>query len=465
MKPVVLISTYALGHMPHGLVSPAAWLRREGFTVHTFDLAVEQLDESRVAEAGVIGLFVPMHTATRLSLKVLQTIRQINPRVPVVFYGLYAPLNSELLKHQGVQAAFGGEHEAALVDFCRRANGRTAEEIAFESHISTERLAFPVPDRNGLPPLTQYATLLQEGHPPRAAGYVLTTRGCKHHCRHCPVVPVYRGRFRVVPRDVVLADIKQLVQLGATHITFGDPDFLNGPGHVLPIVREMHARYPHVTYDVTIKIEHLLRYAHLLPELKATGCVLITTAVESVDDAVLAILAKGHTRADFYRAAALVRENGIALQPTFIPFHPWTTIESYLDLLYSIAELGLVVAVPPVQLAIRLLLPPGSLLLERPEIRPFITGFDPQRLSYLWENPNPQVEDLYREVMALISQRSSCQSQRLPIFREVWEMANRRASRPRPLPDPLPLPEEMPPYLSENWYCCAEPTESQFEQV
>jgi hypothetical protein len=41
------------------------------------------------------------------------------------------------------------------------------------------------------------------------------------------VVPVYNGVFRIVQRDVVLADIRQQVAMGAEHITFGDPDFFN----------------------------------------------------------------------------------------------------------------------------------------------------------------------------------------------------------------------------------------------
>ena len=57
-----------------------------------------------------------------------------------------------------------------------------------------------------------------------------------------------------------------------------------------------------MTYDVTIKIEHLLRHAELLPRLRDTGCAFVTTAVESVDDDVLAKLEKGHTR-DGFRAA------------------------------------------------------------------------------------------------------------------------------------------------------------------
>ena len=85
------------------------------------------------------------------------------------------------------------------------------------------------------------------------------------------------------------------------HITFGDPDFFNGPTHALRIVEALHAAHPALTYDVTIKVEHLLQHRDLLPRLRDTGCLFVTSAVESLDDRVLAILDKGHTRARFRR--------------------------------------------------------------------------------------------------------------------------------------------------------------------
>ena len=63
---------------------------------------------------------------------------------------------------------------------------------------------------------------------------------------------MYNGQFRVVPPEIVLADIDAQVAAGAQHISFGDPDFFNGPGHAMRIVEAMHASHPQVTFDVTI---------------------------------------------------------------------------------------------------------------------------------------------------------------------------------------------------------------------
>ncbi len=73
-------------------------------------------------------------------------------------------------------------------------------------------------------------------------------------------MPIYNGQFRIVQPDVVLADVDAQVAAGAEHITFGDPDFFNGPTHAMRVVDALHAAHPQVTYDVTIKVEHLLQH-------------------------------------------------------------------------------------------------------------------------------------------------------------------------------------------------------------
>ena len=321
------------------------------------------------------------------------------------------------------------------------------------NRVAVPRLQFLVPDRSGLPPLSRYATLHMPDGTRKAVGYTEASRGCRHLCRHCPVVPVYQGQFRVVQPDVVLADIAAQVAAGAEHITFGDPDFFNGPTHAMRIVDAMHAAHPAVSFDVTIKVEHLLQHRELLPRLADTGCVFVTSAVESLDDRVLAFLDKGHTRADFLEAVRLCRAAGVTLVPTFVAFHPWLDARDYCDLLDTIAELDLVDHVAPIQLAIRLLVPEGSRLLELPELRARLGVFDPATLAYPWTHADPRVDALQRDVTALVGTRQT--ADRRASFDEIRALAHERAGLPRP--DPVARTSAAVPYLNEPWYCCAEP--------
>jgi radical SAM superfamily enzyme YgiQ (UPF0313 family) len=436
---VVLISTYDLGRQPFGLASPAAWLREQGHTVTCVDLAVNPLPSLAVREADVVAFFVPMHTATRLAAETIPKVRLLNTRARLMAYGLYAPVNAQYLHGLGIHCVIGGEFEKAL-----------AEAIAGPARdtVSFERLPFRVPDRGGLPVLGRYAKLRWNGWT-RTVGYTEASRGCKHLCRHCPVVPVYNGVFRVVPSDIVLEDVRRQVQAGAGHITFGDPDFFNGPTHAIRIVRALHQEFPSLTYDATIKVEHLLRHRDHLPELRDTGCLFVTSAVESLDDTVLSRLDKGHTRADFLTVSRLFREVGLILAPTFLPFTPWTTREQYQDLLRTLAAEELIENTGSIQLALRLLIPTGSRLLELPEIDRYVTGFDKTALLHRWKHPDPAMDALASDVLSLVATEQKRGRNRREIFASIWE----RAHGAPPKEEFDLLPRAAIPYMDEPWYC------------
>lgn len=495
MSSVVLISTYELGHQPFGLASPAAWLRRAGADVRCLDLAVQPLERAAVAAASLVGLYVPMHTATRLAAELLPQLRALAPQALLVCYGLYAPLNAVYLRARGADACVGGEFEGALVELYQQAAGgregtrvrgqegtragaqegtrvRGLESEAFDASASSalsalsavqaaavqpaairlERLDFVPPERQGLPGLASYAQLVTpEG--PRVTGYSEASRGCKHLCRHCPIVPVYNGRFRVVPQAVVLEDVRRQVQAGARHITFGDPDFFNGPGHAMPLVRALHAEHPELSYDVTIKVEHLLRHAALLPELRATGCVLVTSAIEALDDAILERFDKRHTRANVAHAVALLQAAGLALNATFVAFTPWTSRTVYRNFLAGIAELGLIESVSPIQYAIRLLLPAGSRLLELDDLRQFAGPFDQAALAHPWRHPDPAMDMLQRQAMRLAQGSGPRNETRAEFFARLLDLVETQLGPgPRPSLEHL-VPRPPIPAMSEPWYC------------
>lgn len=433
---VLLVSTYDLGRQPFGLASPAAWLRRAGLDVITRDLSREPLAADDIDRATRAAVYLPMHTATRLALPVIDRIRARRPEMPVGAYGLYAPLNELLLREHGVSTILGPEAEQELVSWASDGTvGRTP----------LPRLQFITPDRSGLPALSRYATLTLPDGTSRVVGATDATRGCKHRCRHCPIVPVYDGQFRVVSVETVLSDIDQQVASGAEHITFGDPDFLNGPTHARRVVEALHARHPHLTYDVTIKVEHLLAHRDVLPLLAATGCLFVTSAVEAVDDRILEKFAKNHTRADFVEAVELTREAGLTLSPTFVAFTPWTTPAGYRDLLDTVEQLDLVDHVAPVQWGLRLLITQGSRLLELDDVRRIAGPFDAKTLTHPWRHDDARVDALQQEITRVVGVRAP--RSRRELFDAVSRLAGRRQ------PERPQVARAAIPYLNEPWYC------------
>jgi radical SAM superfamily enzyme YgiQ (UPF0313 family) len=457
---ILLIACYELGHQPLGLAAPLGFLEHAGYAPVGLDISVQPFDTAKIARARFIGISVPMHTDLRLGVRAAERIREINPTCHVCFYGLYASLNAAYLLEHVADSVIGGEFERPLVALVDALEAGDADAVPGVSQRGQragpvlQRQLPQVPSRRGLPPLEQYAQLEYEGVR-KLAGYVEASRGCKHRCRHCPIPPVYGGRFFVVPLEVVLEDIRQLVQAGAQHITFGDPDFLNGPGHALRVVRAMHAEFPRLTFDFTAKIEHLLKHRRLLPELRDLGCVFAVSAVESFSDTVLAHLAKGHSRADAFEALALMRAVGIALRPSLVPFTPWTTLDDYLELFDIVEAEGLIDHVDPVQYTIRLLIPPGSLLLETPAMQPFLGPLDQAAFTYRWTHPDARMDALQQAASKLVEEATQRDEDPALTFARLRSLAAvARDGRPAPPRPQAPTPaRKRPPRLTEPWFC------------
>lgn len=457
---ILLISCYELGHQPFHLASLLAILQKAGYAPVCIDTAVETLTDETIHQARFVAISVPMHTALRLGEQIAQRVRAINPAAHISLYGLYALLNADHLLESTIDSAIGGEYEIPLLQLVTALERQ--EEIALpgvhtrnnKSGAWLQHTPFMVPERSSLPALDRYARLEWNGEL-RIAGYTETTRGCKHTCLHCPITPVYGGRFFAIPAEIVLADIRTQIAQGARHITFGDPDFWNGPTHAMRITRAIHQEFPDVTFDATIKIEHLLKHRHLLAEMKAVGCAFIVSAVESVNDTVLLHLDKGHTSNDVAEAFTLLEEAGIPLRPSLLPFSPWETLESYLTLLDFFEERHLIEHIDPVHLSIRLLIPPGSALLDPPENQQWLGELDAAAYTYRWKHPDPRMDALNEQITQLVEDAENTDADPLETFFQVKALALAVQGKDFSVQRTLQRygKPKVLPHLTESWFC------------
>lgn len=455
---VLLISCYELGHQPLNVAVPAARLRARGHDVRCRDLSIEDWDPNDISWADRIAFSVPMHTATQIARHAITLVRIQRPELLVAGYGLYAEMLVDL-----ADRVLTGETDSALVDWVESLDGvgrvdgpsAGADAVAGEKilHLGREAASpgAALPARDLLPALDRYAHLVVAGTE-RTVGYVEASHGCAHRCRHCPVPVVYDGRIRIVEHAAVLADIAQQVNAGAQHITFGDPDFLNGVHHSLRVVRAMHERFPEVTFDCTVKVEHVLFHHDIWAEFAESGCLFVVSAFESVDDVTLTHLDKGHTVADMAHSVRILRENGIAVRPAWMPFTPWTTLAHIQGVLDFVAENDLVGNVDPVHYTIRLLLPRGSLLLEHPDLAASLDAYDDARGSYQWLASDPEMDELQARLAALVEKRLAADEPISVVYDAVREACGLSALGLDP------TASDAIPRLTESWFCCAEPT-------
>ncbi len=442
---VLLVSTYELGHQPLHLASPAARLLADGHEVRCLDLSVEEWDADLFVWAEKVAFSVPMHTAMRLAVPAIDRLRQARPDVPVALYGLYAAIGADPAAR--AERRIVGEYEDELSAWVSDASETSGPVV-----VDLGRKRFPIPARHLLPPLDRYAKLEIDGEL-RLAGYVEASHGCRHRCRHCPIPAVYDGRYRVTGLETVLADVAQLVEMGARHITFGDPDFLNAPRYALDVLTEVSQTFPGLTYDLTVKVEHILGHPEVWEEVAALGVVFVVSAFETTNDRVLGLLDKGHTAADMATAVKILHAVGIAVRPSWLPFTPWTETGDLADIMQFLADHDLAASTDPVQLTIRLLLPEGSILLDLPETQEIIKGYDQSSLSYLWTG-DPVLDELQAN-LAGIAESSPTPWMALS---EMW----RAVVGGEPT---FPKPSLPPPRLTEAWFCCSEPTTLQLAAV
>lgn len=450
---VLLLSTYELGNQPLGLAKSAAALVAAGHEVRCVDAAIDQIRSSDVDWAERVAFSVPMHTAMRLALQVAESLRVRRPELPLCFFGLYAAMCRDLTVKSIADAAIAGEYESGLVAWVEGKGAGTPIQLARGKSL--------IPARQQLATLDRYSRLAIGGEE-RVVGSVEASRGCSHRCRHCPVPVVYDGRVRPVDEATVVADVDQLVAAGVRHLTFADPDFLNTPQHSRRVVQAIHQRHPGLTFDCTVKVEHVLRYRDLWSEFAAAGCCFVVSAFESASDVILEYLDKGHTVAEASQAVILLRTHGIEVRPSWLPFTPWTTIDGLVDLLDFVIGHDLVANVDPVQYTVRLLVPEGSLLLDQSEMTRYLGAYDVQRLGWTWTHPSAALDLLQDQLATLVEAR--IEQSGAQTFEEIDAFVRVRASTRRPrsaLGTQSSGPLGPRPRLTESWFCCSEPTVAQ----
>ena len=188
-----------------------------------------------------------------------------------------------------------------------------------------------------------------------------------------------------------------------------------------------------------------------MEDFAAAGCLFIVTAVESLNDKVLEILDKGHTRQDAVTAIQRVRQMGIAPRPTWVPFTPWETLEGFQQLLVWIETEDLIDYIDPVQYAIRLLIPPGSWLAQHPACLPYLGKLDEAALSYQWTHPDPRMDVLQREVARRVADDAAAAVDPAATFYRVQEIAHGRPQSN--VASGFSTDRIRPPRLTESWFC------------
>jgi len=438
---ILLLSFYDLGKQPK-IISELHKKLDNGFNqIDIVDYSIEEKNLT-LDNYDVLGIYASMHTASVLAEQYLRDRKLPNK---LFVFGLYANVFSEMFSNfQSIHSFDSDELESLL-------------EVQLNPNYSFKH---SVPDRTILPSITDYSHIV-DGSNNLIAGSVETTYGCKHECTHCPVPIEFKGMFKTFGTEKIITDVTNQVEEGAKHISFNDPDFFNGPKHALKILQLLNEKHPSITYDSTIKVEHILKYPDYFQELKNLNMLFVISAFETTNDHVLNILQKNHSFNDLNKAVELSLENNIDIRPTWMPFSPWTEQNDLISIIKLIENYKLRETVDPIQLTIKLLVPKNSLILKRPEMKEYLLDYDPASFSYAWKYKFPNIDNIQNELFTYVLQHESENeyTQYLGLVDILESHTNET------LLNSEKYSQRIVPKLSETWFCCAEPNKIQLDRI
>ena len=438
---ILLTSFYDLGKQPKIIAEIVDRYNSAEIDFDFFDFSVEDQNKD-LENYDVLGIYAPMHTATILSIEYIKD--KILPNKMFTF-GLYG---------------------SVLEDFnssIRYIKDIESDELALFLEINDDHqfsLKNNIPNRQIFPDISNYAHLV-DGSNNIIAGSVETTYGCKHSCTHCPVPISFNGTFKTYSLEKIISDVENQVNQGAKHISFNDPDFFNGPIHALKILESLNKKFPTITYDSTIKVEHIIKYKKYFKELSSLNMVFVISAFETTNDLVLSILEKNHTSNDLNTSIEISQDFGIDVRPTWMPFSPWTELNDLSNIVNLIEKYKLRETVDPIQLTIKLLIPKHSLIIKKPEINKYLGNYEKNSLSFKWEYENNDVEKLQSSLFDFILHNSE-----LDEHKQYLGMVNiiEKFTDTELLKNST-YDFKNVPKLSETWFCCAEPSKIQLDRI
>jgi radical SAM superfamily enzyme YgiQ (UPF0313 family) len=404
----LLLSFYEGGFQPLTIAAAAPYLREAGFKVVLVDQFIEGLTDDQLEEADYICCSLPLYQSLEAGRTFFPKLRETG--LPIILFGQHATLASDVLLENGIgDWVIRGDGEVPLANLLLRLEQNGTSSSGYPEGVcrSGERCrpyvhrgpTFHAPDRSSLPPLSRYRYGLAERFlgGPQIVGNVEASRGCHHACLYCSVFGAYEKKVALIPKEIVLQDIRNCVEQGASHICFTDAEFLNSPVHGLKVVKELHQEFPDLTWDYTARADHLLDCADAVREMVPLGARFVTSAFEFPSERVLNLIDKELGIDDCLRAVELCEQIGLGLNPTFLTFNPWSSLEQIYGLSDFLDKTGLARHVDPLQLETRLYLPKGSPLVGSPAMQGI--SLVEHEFHYEWTHPDSRVDQIFAKVV------------------------------------------------------------------
>ena len=343
---------------PLGLLSIAAWLKKEGHQVFVHDCLGPKAPAGIAANVkAVLSLnpdLVGFSATTSGFLDgydMAATIKATAPNVTIVFGGVHiSSLGGALLERFAhIDFLVAGEGEATLAEL---ADGRPAANIdgliwrdgstvrsnPARAHITDlDSLPFPAYEKLAGFPGGYNLPLFSYIHSPGAT--MVTSRGCPYQCSYCDRSVFKRG-FRYNSAEYIYAHLQYLRQrFGVRHVNIYDDLFTANRRRINELCEKLIARPPGIQFNCAVRVGHT--DDELLKLLKAAGCLMVSLGIETGDETLIDLHKPGVTLAEVRDTVKRIQAAGLRAKGLFMMGLPGETVTSIRKTSDLVLSLGL----------------------------------------------------------------------------------------------------------------------------
>ncbi|HVS48308.1 MAG TPA: radical SAM protein [Candidatus Dormibacteraeota bacterium] len=285
-----------------GLMYLSASLRRAGYTVrhidHTFLERRQVLAEIERLRPSVIGIYCMI----TMQDEALSLAAQVRGKALTVVGGPYPSGEPETFVDDFDLVAVG-EGEETIVQIMEHLDDRRFEEIAGlvfkrdgaivrgEAKLRTKDMShLPLPYRGDVPN-AEYIRYWRK-HWKDATTPLMSTRGCPFRCDFCHK-SVFGDLFSARPVESVVAEMREIAELGYDHIWMSDDLFTLNYKRTFELAAAIEAAHLPLTWECLSRVTHVDRA--LFEQMRRAGCKRIFFGIESGDEKVLKEMKKGIT--------------------------------------------------------------------------------------------------------------------------------------------------------------------------